>query len=117
MQLVYPLRRQVSRESFSRMISENFPNLRGNIEYWPGKIVVTFIHDISDAERGRLDILVARLNKSDSDWRDEYLAARKEDQSNRQVIYRGTIAVGTIAPYNARGKLLAKKMGILLNDE
>ncbi len=116
-QLIYPLKRQVTRESFSRMIVENFPNLRGNIEYRPNKVVITFIHDITNAEVQRLNNLVARLNKSDLDWREEYLAARKEDQSNRQTVYRGTVAVGTIAPYDARGKLLAKKIGILLENE
>ncbi len=117
MQLVYPLKRQVSREAFSRMIVENFPNLRGNIEYQPNKVVITFIHDITNAEAQRLNNLVARLNKADSDWLDELKDARKVDRANRQVIYRGTVPVGTIVPYDARGRLLSKKLGMLLDDE
>ncbi len=96
---------------------ENFPNLRGNIEYRLDKVVITFIHDVTGSEVERLNGLVARLNKTDNDWLDELKDARKVDRANRQVIYRGTIAVGTIIPYDARGKLLAKKMGMLLDDE
>ncbi len=116
-QFTYPLRRPLGRGAFTQMMRENFPNLRGNIEYSHDSITVTFLHDITDEEKTRLDALVARLNKNDSDWRTEYLAARQVDITNRQVIYRGTTIVGTVIPYDARGRLLARKIGILLNSD
>ncbi len=115
-QLVYPLKTQINRGVFTRMLGDNFPNLRGSIEYRPNRVVITFIHDITSDEKKRLDTLIARLNRSDSDWRNDWVAARKEDAANAFVSYRGTVIQGTVIPFDARGRLLARKVGMLLDE-
>ncbi len=88
----------------------------GSVEVNNRNLMVNFINNITNGERTKLDNLISVLNKPDSEWREEWGTAAQTDRNNKLVIPKaGSFLGGTVIPWDARGRLLAKKVGLLLD--
>ncbi len=117
MRILYELKnRLLKSHELAEQIRLLLPACVGSVEVNNRNLVVNFINNITDGEKTKLDNLIKILNKPDSEWRTEWLAAAQTDRDNKLVIPKAdSFAGGTIVPWDARGRLLARRIGLLLD--